>query len=223
MQVKIDLKIFIFALIFIFTKQISLYAFLMIFALIHECGHLLAGIAVGLKPESIQIAPYGFSIGFKTNVDDYNKKIKNASILSLKKIIIASAGPFVNLLIILIVYIYYVCTKNIYLFGIGLDMIIYSNILICVFNLIPIYPLDGGRILKELIHIYHGIWKAHFYTNEISNISIIVLTAISSVLILMYKNIAILIVLVYLWVLILKENKREKNTERILKNYCKNI
>ena len=44
MRFRIDLKIFIFLIIFYFTKQIEIYAMIMLFALIHELGHLLAGI-----------------------------------------------------------------------------------------------------------------------------------------------------------------------------------
>ena len=42
MRFRIDLKIFIFLIIFYFTKQIEIYAMIMLFALIHELGHLLA-------------------------------------------------------------------------------------------------------------------------------------------------------------------------------------
>lgn len=65
MSVKIDLKIFLFAIIFYFTKQIKIYALLMILALVHELGHLVCGICLGLKLKSIKITPVGFQILFK--------------------------------------------------------------------------------------------------------------------------------------------------------------
>ena len=40
MQIKLNLKIFIFVLFFIFTNQIEIYLELMLFALIHEIGHM---------------------------------------------------------------------------------------------------------------------------------------------------------------------------------------
>ena len=67
MSVKIDLKIFLFAIIFYFTKQIKIYALLMILALVHELGHLVCGICLGLKLKSIKITPVGFQILFKNN------------------------------------------------------------------------------------------------------------------------------------------------------------
>jgi len=89
-----------------------------------------------------------------------------------------------------------------------IDLVVYSNILIFIFNLLPIYPLDGGRILKELVHIFVGLYKSYTITNNIANIVIIILTVISSIAILIYKNIAILIIIAYLWGLVIIENKK---------------
>ena len=67
--------------------------------------------------------------------------------------------------------------------------IIYSNILVAFFNLIPIYPLDGGRILKGFIKLkYKNNMVADLVVNKISNILAIALTAISSILILYLKT-----------------------------------
>lgn len=42
MRFKIDLKIILFIILFYFTKQIEMYAMIMLFAIVHELGHLLA-------------------------------------------------------------------------------------------------------------------------------------------------------------------------------------
>ena len=208
MQIKIDLKIFLFLLIFVITRQIKIYAILMLFALIHELGHLITGLVLGLKIEEISLIPVGFSIKFKTEIKDYNQKIKKANLVSLKKMIIAIAGPVTNLIIIGIVAIYYKLTQMTTILKIPIDLIIYSNILIFIFNLLPIYPLDGGRILKELVHIFAGLYKSYTVTNNIANTVIIILTIISSIAILIYKNIAILIIITYLWGMVILENKK---------------
>lgn len=44
MHIKIDLKIFLFALIFLLMKKIEMYALIMMFALIHEFGHIIMAI-----------------------------------------------------------------------------------------------------------------------------------------------------------------------------------
>ena len=101
MKFKIDLKIFIFLIIFLLTRQIEVYATIMFFAIIHELGHLLAGVLLGMKPEKMEIKPYGISISFKILYDDYNKKIKQGNLLEIKKIIVALAGPITNAIIVL--------------------------------------------------------------------------------------------------------------------------
>ena len=53
MRITIDLKIFLFAIIFIITKQIEFYAILMAYAIIHELGHLLCGAIFKVKTRNI--------------------------------------------------------------------------------------------------------------------------------------------------------------------------
>lgn len=148
MKIRLHLKIFIFIAIFIVTRQLEIYSILMLFAVLHELGHMLTGILLGFKPNSLEIMPVGLSIGFESKADNYNKKIKNGTLLTLKKIIIATSGPITNLIFIILF-----CFFDINFFNIDRELIIYSNILIAIFNLIPIYPLDGGRIAKGMLHI----------------------------------------------------------------------
>ncbi len=204
MQIKINLQIFLFITIFVLTHQIEIYSFIMLFAFIHELGHMVAGLILNLKPKLLSISPFGISITFEAC--GYEKLIE------MKKIFIAIAGPITNVMILLIT-VFLPTNKQIK------EFILYSNILIAMFNLIPLYPLDGGRILKGLIKMkYKGI-KSDEIINKISNMIIIILTALSSVGILYLKNIAILFVLIYLWIIIMNENKKyniKKKTYNIL-------
>ena len=72
MRFRIDLKIFIFIILFYFTKQIQIYAFIMFFAFIHELGHLLCGILLGMQPEKLEIIPFGLSVSFRIKAKEYN-------------------------------------------------------------------------------------------------------------------------------------------------------
>lgn len=210
MRIRIDLKIFIFIALFYLTKQIEIYAMLMIFAILHECGHLIAGLIMGFKPEKINIMPIGLSISFKIPIENYNKKVEKSNILSVKKIIIAFAGPIINIMIALIVtFINFNFTE------VQRLNIIYANIIIFIFNLLPIYPLDGGRILKQFIKINKGVIKSLQYTHIIQNIFIIFLTFVSSIAIYYLENISILIIIIYLWILVINENKKYAIKRRI--------
>ena len=208
MRFKIDLKIFIFMILFLLTSQIQTYATMMIFAIIHEFGHLIAGLILGMKPEKMEIVPYGVSISFKIMLQDYNKKIYNGNLLEIKKIIVAFAGPLTNLIIILI-------ALNINHNVFSSLIIIYANILLIIFNLLPIYPLDGGRILKGILHIIFGKRKAEKYINHISFVSVIILTLISSILVYSVKNISIFLIILVLWGIFIKQDIIDKRRDKI--------
>ena len=204
MKIRIDLKILIFLVIFYLTNQIKIYITIMFFCFLHELGHILVGIILKMQPEKIELLPCGFSSYFKANLVDINYKIKNGNILELKKIIIAFSGPiFSFILVILSIYIDipYVTKQD----------AIYSNILILIFTLMPLYPLDGGRIIKGILHIELGREKSEYIIKNISRVTIIVLTILSSVAVYYFKNIAIFLVCIFLWSIIL----REKNSKTL--------
>ena len=206
MKIKLNLSIFLVIILFIITNQIKIYLLIMIFALIHEVSHLICGVSLGFKSKALTIMPFGFSIEFEMLVQDYNKKVLKSNNMAVKNIFIALAGPVINLIIVIL--------------GIKLKWdsnIIYSNFLICIFNLIPIYPLDGGRMLLNILKILYGNKKAHKYINCIANVLFVLFTMFGSILILIYKNISILLIIVVLLTLIIKENIRYNSYNKINK------
>ncbi len=217
MQIKVDLKIFIAILIFLLTEQLNIYIVFMLFAIIHELGHVLTGIILGFKPKNIEVLPIGISACFYMQCDDYNKKINYANRFVLKKVIISCAGPITNFIIAIIFYFF-----DFSIFNISREFIIYTNLIIGIFNLIPIYPLDGGRIIKNILHIKIGLKKSYKYTKIIANLSIIILTIFSSMAILYLKNISIVLILIYLWGIVIIQNKKYESKMNIYKMLEKN-
>ena len=207
MRFRIDLKIFILVILFFITNQIKIYAIIMLFAMIHEFGHLLAGILLGMKPAKIEIRPFGVSIDFDIKGKDYNVKIKKGNLLEIKKIFVALAGPMTNALIIIILML-----SNTFNFDYDDKMMmIFSNMTLIIFNVLPIYPLDGGRILKGIIYIFNGKHTAEKYIYRMSYTTLIMITIISSIAILYLKNIAIFLAIIFLWGLQMKEYMIYKN------------
>lgn len=201
MRIRIDLKIFIFLALFYITNQIQIYLTIMFFCIIHELGHVIVGLIFKMIPEKIELIPCGLNAAFRTNINDTNVKIGKGTLLELKMILVAMAGPLVSLILAIL----YTQFEPFY---ISKQDAIYSNILIFIFNILPIYPLDGGRILKGILHIIFGKEISLNLINKISNINMILLTVISSVTIYYFKNIAIFLVCIFLWIVTWQENKK---------------
>lgn len=197
MLINVNVQIFIIAILFILTKQIKIYSVLMIFTLLHELAHMFMGILIRLKPKELKVNPFGVSILFES----YQKS-------EIKKILVAISGPIFNIFVAIIFGFLHINSDI-------KEIIIYSNILIGFFNLLPIYPLDGGRILKSVLKKTCNFQETEKMLNLISNIVVIILTAMSSILILIYHNLGILLALIYLWLINLKENKKYRLKKRV--------
>mgnify|MGYP000210068061 CR=1 FL=1 len=128
---------------------------------------------------------------------------------NVKKIIILLMGPISNIVIAFFFML------------LNMAIPVYINILIAIFNLLPIYPLDGGQILNRVLRIIYGNFEAYKISNSVNNIIMSILTALASIGLLCTKNIAIIFIIIFLWYLIIKENKKYKEICKYFKSFHK--
>ncbi len=196
MRIKVDVKIFFIIVLYIFMQSTRIFALTFIFILLHELGHLVTGITIGLKIKKINIHISGLSVEF----ENYGKQ-KNAN-----KIVVDIAGPLINIIALVIAII------------IKQEEIAYINLLLAIVNLLPIYPLDGGRILKTLLRTRFTYKETINYIESISQYTLIILTAIASCYLLIGKNIGIFIAILYLWAIIFKEKRKNKIIRKAIRS-----
>ena len=206
MKIKIDFKIFLLIFCYILTNNIEAFSIIFIFMIIHEISHVLFGIILGLSLRKINLSIAGLRIEFKEKEVTLNKKSKKR----LKnKIFIDLGGPISNLFFMVIGLI------------LKKENIVYANLIIFLINILPILPLDGGRVLKNLLMLKYSFKKVNNIMIEISKYNLIILTIISSLAILYVKNISIAIFVIYLWILYIKERQKSdmvKNMYKVIGN-----
>ena len=138
-------KINLFTYIFLILSMLSGYFremfIVFIILIVHELGHFFLMKLMNIEVSSITIYPYGGMI--KSNM------LINTN--SLKVILISLAGMINQLLLWIIIYIFFkVGFINIYYY----DIFLKYNLYIILFNLIPIYPLDGFKILNSFLELF---------------------------------------------------------------------
>lgn len=186
--------------------MIKIYIYFFISILIHEISHIIIAKTYKINIKNLRVSIFGFSAQIENNKKNKTKQ----------KILMYLLGPISNFLLAIIF-----CFINIeYIEKIKL---IYINLCLGIFNLLPILPLDGGNTLKELLKIKYKNLKANKISLFISKICLASLIFTYSILIIKVKNISILVLLVYLIYLNSVEEKKLKLLERTYKILNKNL
>lgn len=122
---------------FIYYGYFGLLASYLLCLLLHEFAHAFVAQKLGYKLNKIKLMPHGVGISGNNVYFSYKDEVK-----------IALAGPFFNLCFIILIFalwwlfpVSYVYTYDLYV----------ANLVICCVNLLPIYPLDGGRAFLALL------------------------------------------------------------------------
>lgn len=125
--------------------------------LLHEFGHVFAAARYGIKTPDITLWPFG-GIASLERIPEK----------PIEELIVAIAGPLVNVVIaaVLLAYLGFTTVEAESLLKIEdphTSMIVKlagANIFLVLFNLIPAFPMDGGRVLRALLATRFGFARA---------------------------------------------------------------
>ncbi len=151
---------------------------------IHEVGHLFAMWLLESAPKSIRLIPASVQI-----TRSINGKYKN-------DILIALSGPIINLVLFATLYVNFLAFKN--------ETVLYYsliNLIVGVFNLLPVTGLDGGTALFSLLAKKFDINRRLLILRIVTLIMAFAVTFLAVTLTIRGQiNISVYIVAIYLFV-----------------------
>lgn len=139
---------------------------LLLFACVtlHELGHSLVAQRVGIPVREIILLPLGGLAVMSRNPTR-----------PLHELLIAIAGPLVNVAIALLLLLLLSLSGGLTMLDLGsmvqgadtapslrilLIWLLQANVLLVLFNMIPAFPLDGGRVLRAILAMFMGFRRA---------------------------------------------------------------
>lgn len=124
--------------------------------ILHEFGHALAARGFGIRTRDITLYPIGGVA-----------RLERLSDQPIQELLIALAGPAVNVAIAGLLLPFVALGPGLGFLvqgdsalGVFLTSLFFINIWLVVFNLIPAFPMDGGRVLRAILSMPLGRARA---------------------------------------------------------------
>jgi stage IV sporulation protein FB len=125
------------------VSELLSFIFLFLSVAAHELGHALMAKKLGIRTKDITLYPFG---GVASLLDRINPK---------QELLITLAGPLVNIVIVSAILIFLGPDKvfQVSFLQSALGNIFAINAALAIFNSLPAFPMDGGRILRSSLQL----------------------------------------------------------------------
>lgn len=174
--------IFVSAFVLIDGSFLSVIA--VFFSLLHELCHIVCLWVVGGNVKSLRAR--GFSMALDTSFLNYSQECA-----------VALSGPFLSLLLFFAFLPFYKINESIF-------FCCFCNLAIFCVNILPIYPLDGGRALYCFLCKKYSLGTSNVIMRVISCIFLLPLLILSVIILFRTGyNLSLLVITVYLVFLVL--------------------
>lgn len=179
--------LFVFAVAIAATTGIlSQYLLAFAAAFLHELAHVATAGWIGEKTRQIRI----LAVGMNAEIED---RVCN----KYERIAIYCSGPVFNGLIavtLLLLDTYYLCISD------NMRFFVWMNMYLAMFNMLPILPLDGGKIFREILWGRIGIYAAQRNVKRTSFILAWIVTVVGAIqLYITSNNFSLLIIGLYIF------------------------
>ena len=141
-------------LFFILLGRFRMIGYFMLLISIHELGHIITGLYFKWKINKIILLPFGMLTKFDI---DINTKL-------IEEFVVSISGVSFQL-------VFYMMIQN----KISYYYFDYINWFLIIFNLIPINPLDGSKIINVFMNKITSFYNSLYASSYISFICIIIL------------------------------------------------
>lgn len=161
----------------------------------HEYGHALTARQFGVKTKDITLLP----IGGVARLERIPEK-------PLQEFLVAVAGPAVNIAIAGVIFVLLTLTNSLEPFervastgGSFLERLMFVNIALVIFNMLPAFPMDGGRVVRSLLATQMDYVSATNYAAATGKVMAVLFAIMALFAPMPFNNPFLLLIALFVW------------------------